>query len=1394
MRCPGLRLPVIVVGIMLLLACTVVRGQPVIEQAHMDQATHMLNEHGLPQLSIPGLEPIDHPALTGLYALVYAGVEGYDSKRSVKPDSKRFAASIEWLKSHLSKDRNGLWVWPYTHDSSYNGVPTRAPWSSAFTQAVGVQALLADWKQTHNKSSLELAIKAAESLFVPLDKGGFLFTSGEDIWFEDIPLPVRNPAHNLSGHMRVLLALGELHDATGDMRYAQWLTKGSDTLLRWLPLYDAGYWLRHDLEPRKQELLFRLANPYGFASPELAIDRIVLRDPVSGQESVLDIGAANDAEGAVRIAGSDWGDAQTVDGRTVRRLKPVMGEREAPGSEGQMVAPYSYFYLTLPSQWQDNLRQQRLELMVEYLDERPGNLEIQMRSIAPDSASFHRLADSELLLSGNQKWRQWKVPVKPRDLGQRVANASGLEQADYLARIANRDSRFDAWHALSRSYANSRSLIAPTQVQPLKKALPVQTPVLPFYSMDSNGVLLMHIKDAHSSEQTGTAVYSLFVVASQAMVGPEMRRRATLLDEARINKKGIKKKPAVDWLLDPRNHVATKGAAIYNFQFLNVYNDVVTQAPWQSSFGQTYVMKALLHALEQELTDKLRGRGLLEQTLKAYSVDVADGGLVHADRQGGWFFEEVPNRTHVLNAQLSALPAIHEVGQYLSTPTGEAVWQKGLASLSEHLALFDTGYWMRYDLNPRKELLFQLDWLKGNVSPLIETISLEAPQFSKVVHLNVATKKAFQGDTRISGPEWSGIQTVDGHQVRGFNNGYLVHPQALSGGTRQNVYVQLQLPVIEFGDDFDIQSHRLLIRYKDVAAGQFAVKIQMINEGKVLAFVPLHNAVITTQGDQQWKTAVIEVRPQDMGWYKGPEYQVFEVDQLEKIAALTKDWFYEQYAQRQRYYLTAQQQGQPVIIEPPVDAALKQPGLWVVDASPTYEGFGFTNALDGDADNDYVAGRENVSPGYVTLGLDKPVSQGTLTLKWESIGNYAGHVRVLAIDTQGGEKQLAIKDIEQGRTTTLELNTDQVFQTLRVEFSRFHGQPRLLLRLIDFKASDRQGAPAAAGTVQDDLYLSATDASNPLRLFRMPVTHNIKDLSDSLVQGVEGEHQQVLAAMNLINGFKVGEASAATPDVTVAEGVGACGSFSNTLLALMAAQGLEGRLVNLHNYPAGDGHTVVEIKLPNKWALYDPTFGAFYTHAGRSTPLSFDEIKSGYASGLDIKVNHSLNRYGFEEYTGRPIFTQARPSGVIGPDRPFLFPLRFSIKGQTSLEKAAFGALWQGADYVGAAYMNQQQEWTLEDLELNEHYFFELVASHVGGDPGPAQNKFVMHAVMEDAAGSEKRMTHTFDFKDGKSQRWKIPFVAHSGTVRIKLVHDYKGPDYRYLSMQRYSLYAAGHQ
>lgn len=1020
-------------------------------QTDVNRAEHVVDRLGLPKLSIDNVGVVTHPAWTALYALAYAGVEDYEPALAIKKSPERFMACVGWLATNLRQNSRGAWVWSYEFDNTYNDISVKAPWSSAFAQAVGIQALLAGWRQTGSDEYLELAKKAAESLFVPLKDGGFLFERGSDIWFEEVPVPHENPGHILNGHMRALLALRELSEATGDVRYQEWFRRGLLTLEHWLPRYDAGYWLRYDLNPRKGELLFRFANPYGFSLGPLAVDRVSLRDPLTKQQVSVDVGAASDAEGKRRIAGTHWGQTEIVAGRSVRRLAFPL-----PSQAVNMRGPHSYLYFDLPGHWQDNLRNEEYELVIDYYDESPGNVTIQMRSVAP-GLEFRDIKSGDLLLTGSGVWRQWVVPIEPESMGYWVGDLYARKHVQYLHALARDSDVVKQWHTVARGYLQMETLSSADyeHVPATVNALPDQTPMLPHFQLSRDGVVLQEVitggGNSKNAKAKRSAVYHPYMIADQLRTnGKAIPENAKLGFE----RSSMRRQPALNWLLDANNQVKLPGDAVaYHFSFDNAYNDVFTKAPWVSSFSQAHILKALRYA-QENMKDKERAARLSVQVINSYKVPVREGGIVSLDRFELPFFEEVPNETHVLNAHLASVNELLAAsGQQPADSDATRLARSGIAALRAHLPQFDTGYWFRYDQNPKKTIVFQLDWLAGETSPLIESAYFQNPETGTTTVINVGKGAAFDGESSISGTDWLADVTSHELSLRGFQNGYKQRDVRVKGGAQHNVFLKAVLPSQKFENFFDVPAHRLVVRYLDVAPGRFAMKVQAIHEGNELEFVALRNGVLETVGDNKVKEAVFVVRPEDMGWFKGADYQSYETEQLRRIAAFTDDWFLKQYAERQQYFLDAKQAGRPIIVEPPrgdSGVTRRNTQLVVRRASATYPKFGFENALDGDANDDYVAGVENVDNHFVELSLNEASHLSNLKLDWESLANHAGTVRVFSLDDASGQSLLLGEASGlAGARSEIKLRRDIPVQIVRVEFSNFSGQSRLLLRLIE---------------------------------------------------------------------------------------------------------------------------------------------------------------------------------------------------------------------------------------------------------------------------------------------------------------------------------------------------------
>lgn len=1029
-------------------------------QTDVDRAKHSFDDDGVPYLEIEGIGTERHPAWTGLYALEYLENEEMD----------KFWACVNWLTDNLEK-QNGHYVWLYNFDNTYNDIYIKAPWYSAFGQALGIQALVAAYNESYEEKYITTAEKAAEILFVSIDESGLLYQKNGDIWFEEIPVPIENPSHILNGHMRTLLAIKQLFDVTGKSEYQIWFEKGMTTLEKWLPLYDTGYTLRYDLNPKRKELLFRFNNPFGFDLTDLAIDQISLFDPIHNQQIDLDVGSNVDSNGDKRIAGNDWGQIEELDGRSIRRLNPVTPATFDKELDGEFHSPGTYFYFNLPSEWTDNLRSEWYELVIKYKDEKPGNITIQQRAISPGPA-FRDLREGDLLITGSGEWREWRIPLRNSDLGYWVGLSYAEKHSEYLTELAKYSHTLKQWDNKMKSYLTLATRFNAektelTTVQPLD--LPRQTPMLDYYSLDSEGVLRQHqaSEDNHFTStgwdrkgDPGPPVYSPYIIAEQAFFGeiysksflePGMNMSYEELKEYYgVDPLKIKSAPAYKWIT-LNGKTISKDAKVWDFTFDNAYNDVVSKNPWQSAFGQNYIVKALFKAVNEGINyQDIDFKKLLKQALNAFTILIDDGGLAIRLNENSLFYEEVPNKTHVLNAHLVSTASFNKVNGLLQEVFITELFDKGINALKENLWLFDTGYWTRYDQNPKKEILFQIDQVAGEESIAIDKIYFENTATQSATIVDVGNIGDFDGVPRIAGIDWKATEVIDNTSVRRFNNGYQLRHEPLQGGSQHNVFFLAALPEQTFDDYFDVPVHRLVIRFKDTASGEYLIKAQSINQGNYLAFVPIRNGIIRTTGDDMWKEVEIIVLPQDMGWYMGVDYQVFHNEQIEELARQTKDWYFEQYAKKWEYYLKSFQENNKVIIEEKQDQKLINVSstLKIIESSPTYPGFGIENGLDGKTDDNYVAFIEGDFPQYFSLGLEQVAQIKKIELIWESDENYATDYTIDFYDENGNLFYTESVNENLGNSHTINFDNSVESSKLVFTVNKTKGQQRILLRQI----------------------------------------------------------------------------------------------------------------------------------------------------------------------------------------------------------------------------------------------------------------------------------------------------------------------------------------------------------
>lgn len=427
-------------------------------QTDVDRAKFLTDKDGISYMRVEGVGDVYNPSGVAVFTASYNGEDFYYGVLR-KRDEKVFRSGLKWLEKNLIPLWNGKKVWLYKFDNTYNDVFIKAPWYSSFAQATGIEAFLSAYRTYNDRKYLNLAKEAAEVLFVKLKDGGLLFERGGDIWFEEIPAPQENPPHILNAQLRTLIALDKLYGATGEKRYKDYFDRGFGTLKRWLPLYDTGYWLRYDLNPKKMEILLRFNNPYRFKLHPLAIDKISIVDPSTGVKKELDAGNDTDFEdGFIKLSGIGWQQKTTDGDITLRKLKsdkPAAFKEEF--DDQGLTPPHTYVIFKLPSKWDDNLRVRPLYLDVIYKDEARANINVQVRAIS-DGVKFADIPGGELFLTGSGGYRTWRIPIYPNLLGYYVGLSYAEKHYRYLEYLCGKtkDEMICRWKGVAYGYVNQK--------------------------------------------------------------------------------------------------------------------------------------------------------------------------------------------------------------------------------------------------------------------------------------------------------------------------------------------------------------------------------------------------------------------------------------------------------------------------------------------------------------------------------------------------------------------------------------------------------------------------------------------------------------------------------------------------------------------------------------------------------------------------------------------------------------------------------------------------------------------------------------------------------------------------------------------------------------------------
>ncbi len=180
-----------------------------------------------------------HPIRIAQFALHRFGV-WYAVRNARARDD--FLAQAAWLRDNQEEgDSTGLYrfAFPWSKYGAESG------WSSAMAQGEAISVLLRAHHLEPARHYAEAAERAAQPFRRELGRGGVVWRDGRDVFLEEIA--VEPAPHVLNGCIYALWGIWELWRTTGEGWLEPIIMDCVDTLRRWLPRFDTGWWTRYSL-------------------------------------------------------------------------------------------------------------------------------------------------------------------------------------------------------------------------------------------------------------------------------------------------------------------------------------------------------------------------------------------------------------------------------------------------------------------------------------------------------------------------------------------------------------------------------------------------------------------------------------------------------------------------------------------------------------------------------------------------------------------------------------------------------------------------------------------------------------------------------------------------------------------------------------------------------------------------------------------------------------------------------------------------------------------------------------------------------------------------------------------------------------------------------------------
>lgn len=215
----------------------------------------ILESDKLPLLTIENGKQIEFPV-----AIFQYGLGSYDLylQTGEKKYKTKFLQCCQWALDH--QETNGAW-------SNFFYIYPNYPYG-AMCQGEGVSLLLRGYIENGENKYADAAKKAIDFMILPVTKGGTLLINNDDYILLEYP----QKAPVLNGWIFAVWGLYDILLVSENMEYKNLYNRILDTLIRYLPAFDNGYWslyntegslaspFYHNLHIAQMQALFRMTN------------------------------------------------------------------------------------------------------------------------------------------------------------------------------------------------------------------------------------------------------------------------------------------------------------------------------------------------------------------------------------------------------------------------------------------------------------------------------------------------------------------------------------------------------------------------------------------------------------------------------------------------------------------------------------------------------------------------------------------------------------------------------------------------------------------------------------------------------------------------------------------------------------------------------------------------------------------------------------------------------------------------------------------------------------------------------------------------------------------------------------------------------------------------------